>query len=120
MRARTVLYVEDNEDWQGLVQRILSGSGFDVRTTDRAELAIESMMSEDPPDVLVSDLVLVGSFIDGARLLEMARRKGIRAVALSETPRMAPLGCRAIDKGSAFSLRKVLEDLLSGPSPQAA
>ena len=63
-----ILLVEDERDIQELITHRLRRESYDVRTANSGELGME-MIREDPPDVVLLDLMLPG--IDG---LEVCRR----------------------------------------------
>ena len=70
-RAKRILVVDDEEDVQLLVCRILRDVGYDVEAASDGGEAIEKI-SARPPDLLVLDLMMPG--IDGWGVLEHLRR----------------------------------------------
>ena len=65
-RGRRVLLVDDEEDLRNLVGSIVSDLGYEVDTARDGLAAIERI-EEDPPDLVLLDLVLPG--LDGISVL---------------------------------------------------
>lgn len=115
-----VLFVEDDPNWrEELVPRALRDCNCTLWSTDRPERALEVIQGEDPPDVLLSDIVLLGSFLDGVRLIQSAVKRGIRSIAISSLPGLAPSDVPVVDKRDLGQLKGVLEGVMrpSGTSP---
>jgi len=74
-RFRRVLLVDDEEDLRNLVSSIVSDLGYDVETARDGLSAIERV-EEDPPDLILLDLVLPG--LDGISVLRYLREGGSR------------------------------------------
>jgi CheY-like chemotaxis protein len=70
-RKKRILVVDDEEDVQVLVCRILRDVGYDVESASDGGEAIEKINAR-PPDLLVLDLMMPG--IDGWGVLEHLRR----------------------------------------------
>ena len=60
-----MLVVEDEKDLRDLLQYNLGRAGFSVQTTDRGEAALR-IVQDDPPDLILLDLMLPG--MDGLEL----------------------------------------------------
>ena len=65
----TVLTVDDDEDVRTLVAEVLGRAGFRVLTAASGEAALDLLESEEPIDVLFTDVVMSG--LSG---MELARR----------------------------------------------
>ncbi len=65
--AGSVLMVEDDPAVRRVTRRVLERAGFTVATAEDAESAVR-MLEEQPPDVLLTDLVLPG--MSGRQLVE--------------------------------------------------
>ena len=74
-RVRRVLLVDDEEDLRNLVGSIVSDLGYEVETARDGLSAIEKI-DEDPPDLILLDLVLPG--LDGISVLRYLREAGNR------------------------------------------
>lgn len=83
----TIGFVEDDDDLNELVPRLLEAEGFEVRAWKRGEDALEPL-SADPPDLLLLDVNLPG--MSGWELLERLRDRGIDAPAIALTARAGP------------------------------
>ena len=70
-KAQTILVVEDQKDLRDLVQRCLSGEGFDVIVTGDGQSGL-SIAKEHRPDLVVLDLTLPG--MDGLDVCRELRR----------------------------------------------
>jgi CheY-like chemotaxis protein len=68
----TILSVDDNEDLRQLVGDILTGAGFRVLSADSAETALRVLESDEPIDLIVTDVVMPG--LNGMALARLARR----------------------------------------------
>jgi two-component system, response regulator, stage 0 sporulation protein F len=74
-RHRRVLLVDDEEDLRTLVSSIVADLGYEVATARDGISAIEKA-EEDPPDLILLDLLLPG--IDGTAVLRYLREGGSR------------------------------------------
>jgi serine/threonine-protein kinase PpkA len=69
--SATVLVVEDDPAIRELVRLHLSSANYDVRTADDGAKALEIALSEQPPDLIVSDISMPA--MDGFALLAAIR-----------------------------------------------
>lgn len=74
-RIKRVLLVDDEEDLRALVSSIVEDLGYEVETARDGLSAIE-LVEQDPPDLILLDLVLPG--IDGVAVLRYLREGGSR------------------------------------------
>lgn len=83
MSAR-ILVVEDNEDNRALVVKVLTRQGYRVQEAEAGEEALR-LTREDPPDLILMDLNLVGmSGFEVTRVLKAdPDLRGIPVVALT-------------------------------------
>ena len=72
-RRMTILVVDDEAPVRDLQNRMLTNAGYDVRTADDAEKALEMVKRDEPIDCVIADVHMPGMNGD-----EMARR--IRAI----------------------------------------
>lgn len=74
----TILVVEDDIQWQGIIEETLTDEGYYVRIAGTYDEARESLDSEQI-DLLVLDLSLAGPspILDGPRLLRRLRKSGV-------------------------------------------
>ncbi len=80
-RASRVLLVEDHPDTARMLSRLLTGSGYHVKTAHSVSTALE-LAAAEPFDILVSDIGLPDA--TGFELMEQIRdRYGIKGIALS-------------------------------------
>ena len=80
-RASRVLLVEDHPDTARTLARLLTGSGYDVKTADSVASALQ-LAAAAPFDILISDIGLPDA--TGYELMEQIRdRYGIKGIALS-------------------------------------
>ena len=70
--AATILSVDDDEDLRELVGDVLTGAGFRVLSADSAESALLVLESDEPIDLIVTDVVMPG--LNGMALARLARR----------------------------------------------
>ena len=70
--AATILSVEDNDDLRQLVGDVLTGAGFRVLSAASAEAAVQVLESDEPIDLLFTDIVMPG--LNGMALGRLARR----------------------------------------------
>jgi CheY-like chemotaxis protein len=54
----SVLIVEDDRDTREMLGRFLELEGFDVQTAANGELALKALQAEDPPSVIILDLMM--------------------------------------------------------------
>lgn len=70
-RRDSAVVVEDHEHIRYLLEHMLSREGFDVTVLSDGRAAAEYVASEDPPDVVVCDLML--PYLDGFELAQLIR-----------------------------------------------
>jgi DNA-binding response OmpR family regulator len=71
MSSRTAVVIDDEVDLTTYISSILEGSGFEVRTANDAR-AGEDLIHEQPPDVILIDLMMPGR--SGVQLFSRLRR----------------------------------------------
>jgi DNA-binding NtrC family response regulator len=77
--ARWILVVDDEPAMRSLIEIVLQGQGWNVRTAGGAEEAMDTIRaSSEPPAVVVCDVLMPG--VDG---LELTRRMCARVPGLS-------------------------------------
>ena len=54
----SVLIVEDDRDTREMLGRFLELEGFDVQTAANGELALKVLQDEEPPSVIILDLMM--------------------------------------------------------------
>lgn len=64
-----ILIVDDQEDIRSLIQGILEDEGYETRTAPDSQTA-EKMISEKTPDLVILDIWLENSELDGMQLLK--------------------------------------------------
>ena len=67
----TILVVEDNPDWGGLLRRGFEASGYSVLTCEDGTRALDVLRWHAPPDAIVLDLSLPGT--SGEAILRSVR-----------------------------------------------
>lgn len=72
--AADVLIVDDEEDIRELISDILKDEGYSPRTAHNSDAALEALAVR-VPSVLVLDIWLQGSELDGLGVLELVKRK---------------------------------------------
>jgi two-component system, NtrC family, nitrogen regulation response regulator NtrX len=72
--AADVLIVDDEEDIRELISDILKDEGYDARIAGSSDAAL-SAIAERVPSVLILDIWLQGSELDGLGVLEMVKKK---------------------------------------------
>jgi CheY-like chemotaxis protein len=75
-----ILLVEDHEEIQFLVKSLLEGEGYWVRATSNGEEALEFLKSQEPPHLILLDLMM--PVMDGYELSDEIRKDP----ALSQIP----------------------------------
>jgi DNA-binding response OmpR family regulator len=80
----TILIVEDSPDLVALLQRVLGGHGYCVRSARDGEAGLSSAL-ENEPDLLILDVGLPRR--NGFEVVQELRRKGIHAPTLMLTAR---------------------------------
>jgi DNA-binding response OmpR family regulator len=83
-RPKRILVVDDEEDVQVLVCRILRDSGYDVDSASEGSEAIEKIR-RDPPDLVVLDVVMPG--VDGWGVLQHLQTQPVRPPVVVMTAR---------------------------------
>ncbi len=56
----TVLVVDDEPDMRRILRRALEGDGHRVLEAESAPAALDALLTTDPPDVVVSDVLMPG------------------------------------------------------------
>lgn len=67
-----ILVVDDEQKQRQILKILLNSEGYEVRTADSVETALERM-AEKEPDIVITDLRMEGQ--DGIALLEQTKRK---------------------------------------------
>ena len=68
--ADEILVVDDEDDIRTLIADILEDEGYSCRTASNSDGAL-SAVSERRPDLLILDIWLEGSTLDGMDILEL-------------------------------------------------
>ena len=68
---RTVLVVDDEENFVRLYEMVLEAEGYEIRSADSGEAAVESIQAE-MPDLVVLDIKMAG--MDGLETLNEIKR----------------------------------------------
>lgn len=71
--ARDILIVDDERDIRELISGILSDDGYETRTAAESDSALQALQ-ERCPSLLVLDIWLQGSRLDGLELLDVIKR----------------------------------------------
>ncbi len=69
-----VLVVDDEADIRDLISDILKDEGFSPRAAANSTQAFKTI-SEKPPSVIILDIWLQGSDLDGLGILEIVKKK---------------------------------------------
>jgi len=72
--AHDILIVDDEEDIRMLVAGILEDEGYKTSVAADSDAALEALEVSPPPALLILDIWLQGSTLDGMELLNMLRR----------------------------------------------
>jgi two-component system cell cycle sensor histidine kinase/response regulator CckA len=70
--AATILSVDDDDDLRQLVGEVLTEAGFRVLSAESGEAAMLVLESDEPVDLIVTDVVMPG--LNGMALARLARR----------------------------------------------
>ena len=70
--APTVMIVEDDRDTREMLERFLELEGFGVRTAPNGQMALASLRAQDPPCVILLDLMM--PVMNGWQFREAQRR----------------------------------------------
>jgi DNA-binding response OmpR family regulator len=105
--APAILLVEDNPDMAAYLVRLLGNEGWRIRTAGDAPSALEAARS-DPPDLVLSDVMLPGS--DGIAVLREMRA----TPRLSRTP-IILLTARAGSEAAVEGLQYGADDYIVKP-----
>src|SRR3546814_13707917 len=107
--ALDILIVDDEEDIRDLVAGVLVDEGFTTRTAANSDSAIEALDARRPSLVLL-DVWLQGSKLDGLELLDEIKRRDatIPVLMISGHGNIDPAITR-IRKGAAYSPDKPFE-----------
>ena len=107
--ALDILIVDDEEDIRDLVAGVLEDEGFTARTAGNADAAIEALDARRPSLVLL-DVWLQGSRMDGLELLdEIKRRDPTIPVLMISGHGNIDTAVAAIRKGAADFIEKPFE-----------
>jgi len=107
--ALDILIVDDEEDIRDLVAGVLEDEGFTTRTAANSDSAIEALDSRRPSLVLL-DVWLQGSKLDGLELLdEIKRRDATVPVLMISGHGNIDTAVAAIRKGAADFIEKPFE-----------
>jgi CheY-like chemotaxis protein len=68
----TILSVDDDDDLRQLVGEVLTSAGYRVLSAESAEAALRVLESDEPIDLIVTDIVMPG--LNGMALARQARR----------------------------------------------
>ena len=71
MAPRDILKVDDEEDIRILVAGILEDEGYKPRSVADSEAALSALEESPPPALLILDIWLQGSKLDGMELLSL-------------------------------------------------
>ncbi len=121
--AHTILVVEDEAAVRSTVRRQLETLGHKVLVADTAATALPMLSGPEPPDVLLTDVVL-GAGMNGIDLAEAARKtrpafpvifmSGFSAVAEAQQ-RIQNIGAPLLTKPATLSqLERALNSVMSG------
>ncbi|UZK66968.1 response regulator [Sphingomonas sp. M1-B02] len=69
----TILLVEDEDMVRAVAERALTRQGYTVVTAENGEVALEMLKNMDPPDLLVSDVVM--PLMDGPTMARHIRKR---------------------------------------------
>jgi two-component system nitrogen regulation response regulator NtrX len=72
--AKDILIVDDEADIRGLVSDILKDENYETRTAGNSDEALKAV-ADRVPSLLILDIWLQGSELDGLGILEMMKRK---------------------------------------------
>ncbi len=73
--ARDILIVDDEEDIRMLVAGILEDEGYQAAVAADSDAALAALEASPPPALLILDIWLQGSTLDGMELLNLLRRQ---------------------------------------------
>ncbi|MBT3170314.1 MAG: sigma-54-dependent Fis family transcriptional regulator, partial [Rhodospirillaceae bacterium] len=73
--ARDILIVDDEEDIRMLVAGILEDEGYQAAVAGDSDAALAALEANPPPALLILDIWLQGSTLDGMELLNLLRRQ---------------------------------------------
>ena len=73
--SRDILIVDDEADIRALIAGILEDEGYAPRVAGDGDSALAAIESHPPPALVVLDIWLEGSTLDGMELLEVERRR---------------------------------------------
>ena len=71
---RDILIIDDEEDIRMLVAGILEDEGYQTSIAANSDAALAALESGPPPALLILDIWLQGSTLDGMELLNLLRR----------------------------------------------
>ncbi len=71
MAPRDILIVDDEEDIRILVAGILEDEGYEARSVANSDAALSALEKNPPPALLILDIWLQGSKLDGMELLSL-------------------------------------------------
>lgn len=73
--SRDILIVDDESDIRMLVAGILEDEGYAPRVAGDSDAALAAIEARPPPNLLILDIWLQGSALDGMDLLEIVRKR---------------------------------------------
>ena len=73
--SRDILVVDDESDIRMLVAGILEDEGYAPRVAGDSDAALAAIEARPPPNLLILDIWLQGSALDGMDLLEIVRKR---------------------------------------------
>lgn len=129
MNGRSVLVVDDDEEFLGAVARALRAAGYAVQT-QRDGRAVMQMVKERAPDLVITDIMMPDR--DGIEVITELRRatRGIRILAVSGRAYIGSVHLLDMAKslGADATLAKPFEsdqllakiNILLGPLPDQA
>ncbi|WP_018132251.1 response regulator transcription factor [Effusibacillus pohliae] len=103
-RKKTIFIVDDDEKVREIIERYLQAEGYQVRTFDRAEPAVEAWQQSEP-DMFIIDIMMPG--IDGYELCRKIRAESMVPII------MVSAKDEEVDKIVGFELGS--DDYLSKP-----
>ncbi|MEM8784445.1 MAG: response regulator, partial [Pseudomonadota bacterium] len=71
--ARDILIIDDEDDIRDLIGGILQDEGYEVRSAGHSDAALAEMQARRP-SLVVLDIWLQGSRLDGLELLDVMKR----------------------------------------------
>ena len=93
-----VMIVEDDSTWMEIMRTVVQRfSDVELLSSHRSgDTAFDELTADDSIDMVISDLVLTTSRVQGNDLFELSKRRGIRFIAVTSEPCLAPLDCKTV------------------------